>query len=441
MRRPRLQLLLGVVAVAALAWPAAALAHASILHQRPEFGSRLPTSPREIVLRFDEAVKVLPSWIRVYGADGRQYAGRTRTRPDARFVEAPVLRVPRGGYTVRWRALSDDGHVVSGVFTFGVRHAAPPVTSAYGASGPTRTEDVVRWLYFAALALLIGSLAFRLLVLPREVPSAVERRFYGLAGVGIVGVIEVGIVGFLLRAEDALQLPFGKFLYGDLSPMANGTRFGEAFVVMTLGYAATAGLLFLAWLTDRRWPLWPALGASLLLASGISLSGHSAVGPGHSWLSDLADWAHLGAAAVWIGGLVMLAACVFPLAPELRRASFLRFSRLATGLIVVILGAGIYLAFLRLPHLADLWRVGYGRVLLVKIGLVCLALAWGALHHFVARPALERGSDGSIVRRLPRSLVGETSVGIAILLLAAILVNSKPPPAPASPPTQAETTR
>jgi len=133
----------------------------------------------------------------------------------------------------------------------------------------------------------------------------------------------------------------------------------------------------------------------------------------------------------------MLATCVFPLAPELRRASFLRFSRLATGLILVILSAGIYLAFLRLPRLSDLWNAGYGQVLLVKIGLVCVALAWGAFHHFVARPALERGADGGFVRRLPRSLVGETAVGMAILLLAAVLVNAKPPPQPVPQPTQA----
>lgn len=408
-----------------LALPASAFAHATLLFENPGFGVRLQTAPTRILLRFDQTVKVFPGGLVVYGANGKVHSGPPRVAPDPRVIVAPVRPLRKGGYTVRWRALSSDGHVISGVYTFGVRQAAPSVTAAYGASGPTRTEDIVRWLYFAALALFIGSLAFRLLVLPRDVPRAVEKRFYRIAWIGVIGIVEVGIVGFILRSEDALQLPFGKLLYGDLTPMANGTRFGIAFVVMTLGYAWMGGILFLAWLTDRIRLLWPALVCSVLLASGLSLSGHSALDTGHSWLSDLADWVHLSAAAVWVGGLVMLAACVFPLAPELRRASFLRFSRLATGLIVVILAAGIYLAFLRLPHLSDLWTAGYGQVLVVKIGLVCLALAWGAFHHFVARPALERGGS---MRGLPRSLVGETTVGVAILLLAAILVNSKPPP-------------
>ena len=92
-------------------------------------------------------------------------------------------------------------------------------------------------------------------------------------------------------------------------------------------------------------------------------------------------------------------------APELRKAAFMRFSRLATVLIAVVLGAGVYLAIVRLPHVSDLWSSGYGRVLLVKIGLVSFALLWGAFHHFVVAPALERADTG-FLGRIGRSLAG-----------------------------------
>jgi copper transport protein len=191
--------------------------------------------------------------------------------------------------------------------------------------------------------------------------------------------------------------------------------------------------VFLAWLTDRRAFLWPAFALGLGFASGLSLSGHSAVDAGSSWRSELADWAHLSAAALWIGGLVQLAFVVWPKAPELRRAAFLRFSRLASVLIAIVLGAGVYLSIVRLPQVSDLWTAGYGRVLLVKLGLVSLALSWGAVHHFVARPALESGAGGPVLGRLRRSLAGESAVGMAILLAAAVLVDSKPPPQPTAP--------
>ena len=104
----------------------------------------------------------------------------------------------------------------------------------------------------------------------------------------------------------------------------------------------------------------------------------------------------------------------------------MRFSRLATVLIAIVLGAGVYLAIVRLPNVSDLWTTGYGRVLLVKIGLVSFALLWGAFHHFVVAPALER-ADAGFLGRIGRSLAGESMVGMAVLLLAAILVDSRPP--------------
>ena len=122
----------------------------------------------------------------------------------------------------------------------------------------------------------------------------------------MIGALEVGIVAFLLRAQDALQLPFTSFLYGDLSPFAHDTRFGEAFVAMELGFAVVAALLFLAWLTERRWLLWPAFLLSLGLGSGLSLSSHQSDDRG--WLPSFADWVHLSAATLWIGGLLSLGA-------------------------------------------------------------------------------------------------------------------------------------
>jgi len=416
----------------ALAFPAAASAHATLTTAEPGFGQRSERSPADVRLSFDQSVEAVGTAIRVLDTKGRLLSGNTVSSADKRTIEAPLQRLPRGGYTVRWGVMSADGHVVSGVYTFGVRHEAPPAGEAFGAAGPTTVEHVVRWLYFLALALLAGGLGFRLLVLRGPLGPTGQRRFYLTLGIGAVATLEVGIFAFLLRAEDALQLPFVDFLYGDLSPLARDTRFGTAFVAMTLGSALVSALVFLSWLTDRERLLWPAFVLALGFASGLSLSGHSAADAGSSWLSQLADWLHLAAASLWVGGLVQLAFVVWPLEPELRRRAFLRFSRLATVLIVVLLAAGTYLSILRLPHLADLWSEGYGRVLLVKLGLVSLALAWGGAHHFLVRPALERGEP--LLAALPRSLAGESAVGMAILLAAAVLVDSKPPPRPAPQP-------
>jgi putative copper export protein len=315
---------------------------------------------------------------------------------------------------------------VTGVYTFGVRVAAPPPTEAFGASGPTRAEDVVRWAYFLSLSLVVGGLGFALLVL-RGVPPALERRLYQLVGLGIVAALEVGIIGFIMRAEGALQLPLGTLLYADLTPIASGTRIGNAFTAMTMGFVLVATFVYFAWLLGRAVLLWPAFVLALVFSSSLSLSGHQAADQGSSTASALADWIHLSAALLWVGGLAVLALCVWPLARELRRDAFLRFSRLATLLIAALLGAGIYLSIVRLPALDDLWTTRYGQVLLLKVALVGVALAWGAFHHFVARPALAEERPSNWSARLSRTLSGEASVAMGILLLAAILVNARPP--------------
>jgi copper transport protein len=352
-----------------------------------------------------------------------------RSRLEGNEVVAPVRAARRGAYTVRWTAVSADSHVVSGVWTFGVGVPAPSVNAAYGAGGPTTAEHLVRWLWFLGLALVVGALGFRLICLRGlDVPRTLERRLTVAAGLGAVASLQAGVAAFSLRSDDALQLPFGRFLYGDLSPMA-ATRFGRAFVVMTLGYALVLALLYLSWLLDRGDLLRPAFVISLGLLAGLSLSGHDAVDSGSSWATVAADWVHIAAASLWIGGLAVMAALVWAGAPELRRAAFLRFSRLATVLVGLVLVAGTYLGIARLPRLADLWSVGYGRVLLLKLGLVWCALLWGAFHNFVVKPALSRG-DEVFLTRIGRSLVGESLVGVAVLLAAAVLVDSKPPARP-----------
>ncbi len=414
-------------AAVALALPAAASAHATLSSSSPEAQSSLDASPREIVLRFDQSVTAVADAIVVLARDGAVVSGPAATADGGRELRAPVNGgLPRGAYTVRWRALSADGHIISGVYTLGVGVPAPPPTEAVGAGGLTARDDVARWGSFAALAILVGPLVVLLVVLRGLDPGPrALRAFYLCAAVGAFAVIDVGIIGFVIRADNALQSSFADLLYADLTPFSEKTRFGIAFLVSLVGFGVVAALALLAWTFDIRRLLWPVLLLSLVLASGFSLSGHQATEPNSSWATQLADWLHLVAAAVWAGGVLALALIVWPLAPALRRAAFLGFSRIAVVLVAVLVLAGTYLSIVRLPEASDLWTTSYGRLLLLKIAVVSLALAWGGVHHVFVRPRLEEGRVPSAVGR---SLVGESAVAMAVLLVAAVLVNGSPPP-------------
>ena len=150
-----------------------------------------------------------------------------------------------------------------------------------------------------------------------------------------------------------------------------------------------AALLFLAWLTDRDVLLWPAFAARARLCVGAL-----ALRPlgGRRRLVVAFGARRLGAP---VGGLYLdrrrdprsSSSSGRPHRSCAARLSS-RFSRLATGLV----GARARRRDLPRDRAAaaarDLWTHDYGRVLLVKLALVALALAWGAFHHFAVRPAL-----------------------------------------------------
>ena len=415
-----------VAALAALAVPAVASAHATMKESQPAEQGRVERPPREITLRFDQSVEAPPNAIVVLAPNGRRLSGPVTQTDRNTVVRAPVLGAVTGqAYTVRWRVVSADGHIGTGVFTFGVGVEPPPPTEAVGASGMTWRDDAARWALFASLALMIGVVGIRLLVLPRDVDSRVERRIHLLGVLGAFLALNAGIAGFVIRSANALQVSGVDLLFADLSPFAESTRFGTAFLVTTLGFGVCLTILVVAWVLDAPVLRWPAFVLGLALVWGYPLSGHQATEPNSTALGEIADWVHLVTAMLWVGGVLTLAVVVWPLAPDLRRAAFLRFSRVAVFLIGLLLTAGTVVAIERLPALSDLWGTSYGRTLLVKIGLVCVALAWGGFHHTFVRPRLERGETP---RGVGRSLLGESAVALAVLFAAAVLVNGAPPP-------------
>jgi copper transport protein len=410
---------------AALVLPGVAAAHATMKEANPAEQGRVETPPTEITLRFDQSVTAPPNGIVVLAPDGRKLSGAVSQSDRGTVMRVPVRGLVTGeAYTVRWREVSADGHIGTGVFTFGVGVDPPPPTEAVGASGMTWRDDAARWALFASLALLVGVVGIRLLVLPRVVDPRVERRVHVLGTLGAFLAVNAGIVGFVIRSANALQVSNLDLLYADLSPFAESTRFGIAFLVTTLGFGACLTILAVAWVLDRPALRWPAFVLALALVWGYPLSGHQATEPNATLLGEIADWVHLVAAMLWVGGVLTLAVVVWPLAPALRREAFLRFSRIAVWLIGLLVVAGTVVSIERLPAVDDLWTTSYGRTLLVKIGLVLVALAWGAVHHTLVRPRLERGEAPA---GIGRSLIGESVVAMAVLLVAAVLVNGAPP--------------
>ena len=136
--------------VAALVFPAAASAHATLSGQLPGDQSRRRRAARGGVLRFDQIGDDDARAIEVFSAAGRRLSGPAVLAETAAASSGHRCTASTRGeaYTVRWRATSSDGHTGSGVYTFGIGVTPPPPTEAYGSTGPTWTDDAARWAYF-----------------------------------------------------------------------------------------------------------------------------------------------------------------------------------------------------------------------------------------------------------------------------------------------------
>ena len=124
-RRRLLGLLAGALGLAALPVRPAA-AHAALVRSSPARRATVGRSPARVQLWFSERLEPAYSTVSVWTEDGRRVDAddaRVEANDPAQLsVGLPTL--PPGRYTVRFRVLSVDGHIVEATLPFAV--AAPP---------------------------------------------------------------------------------------------------------------------------------------------------------------------------------------------------------------------------------------------------------------------------------------------------------------------------
>jgi methionine-rich copper-binding protein CopC len=110
-------------AVAALCAPGPARAHASLVKSAPAQRSILYRSPATIQLWFNERLEPRYSSLSLLDPSGKPVeTGAPEVGPDdPRRLSATVKELAPGRYTVKYRVLSTDGHVVESQFPFTIR--------------------------------------------------------------------------------------------------------------------------------------------------------------------------------------------------------------------------------------------------------------------------------------------------------------------------------
>jgi copper transport protein len=173
--------------------------------------------------------------------------------------------------------------------------------------------------------------------------------------------------------------------------------------------------------------------ACVALALSASLSGHPVAAPNAAWAAVSLDALHILAAGGWIGSLLVLMvaglpAIVMSLPPESRgtavRTLFSTFSPMALACGGIVLLTGAIGAWFELGALKPLFASTYGRILLVKLGILLLVAGVGAYNWRATLPGLgsEQATSG-----LRRTAGAELALAAVVLLVTAVLTATTPP--------------
>jgi copper transport protein len=136
---------------------------------------------------------------------------------------------------------------------------------------------------------------------------------------------------------------------------------------------------------------------------------------------------HLGAAAVWGGGVFAMTTVAWMRHRRAERtdlaAMVVRFSSTATVALAAVVVAGLLMTWMILDSPGDLFGTRWGQVLIAKVAVVSVAAGLGAYNHFRLRPRLEqRPDDATLAKALRTTLTVESVAFMVVIVLTAVLV-------------------
>nr|WP_274388228.1 CopD family protein [Salsipaludibacter albus] len=486
--------LLAAVAVLVVAVQAPGWSHASLRASSPSDGESLASAPDRVSFTFNEEVQATTGALRVFDGAGARVDDGVQVQPAPDRVEVGLGDLADGGYVATFRVTSADGHVIRGAITFRVGAGAAldddTVAALFGGgSGPVPiVATVVRGIDLGATLVAVGAL---LAALGAATTVRQRRLATQTAEIAAWTAVVATILTVPLQAMETSGLGLGVF--GSMSVMGDAvtSSVGIAAFTRLAGLALVVATVVTLERPPERRPVPPAaglVGGAVLALGSLALDGHTrTVEP--AWVMLVGDLVHVGAAAVWAGGLVVLARVLTgrdrrtdmrepsdrsgdggvvpvaggsgPVAPvgtdgdpdttspveqdplhdhaaatpdeqvdtAAENARFLAtFSSRALWamLVVAVAGSAMSWALVRQPR--ALVTTDYGWILVAKVTVVGLIVLVAAYNRFRLVPAVTAaGAEEAAARRQLRTTVRLEVVLLVVLLgVTAVLVNTRP---------------
>lgn len=387
-------------------------AHAQLTSSVPEDGAQVDEPPDEVLLTFTEEPEPQLSEVEVLDASGATVSTGPPRPGSPRELAVPVEDLSEGVYTVTWRTVSRvDGHASAGAFAFGVgvSPAGAPVAAPRVEDPPVSPIEIAgRWLFLGGLVLLVGGAWVGALAFATPPRGVLVLMMLAWA------VATVGLLALAVGQWQAAGAPIGRLL---------GTEIGRALVLRAVALLG-AGLAVIMAVRSPGFSRGALGSAGIVAAAGALVH----VAAGHAGASDragleiAAQWVHVVAGGIWLGGLGALLAGTRGEPDQARAGAVRRFSTVAGVALFVVAGTGVVRAVEEIPSWSDLFSSGYGRLVLVKGALLVGLGALGAVNRYRNVPRAARSMRG--LRRVSR---GELVLAVAVIGVAAVLASVPPP--------------
>lgn len=284
-------------------------------------------------------------------------------------------------------------------------------------STPSWARWLLRFVDFGAVTLIAGVVVCCLFVWPRAWSSGRVRR---LALVGVVAGLLAAVIELFIVISDI----------DDTLDQALETRIGGALGVRLALYLLVGAFMGLSILRRRiRWTA--AAVVTLGLIGTWAWSGHARTGR-WSGLGVVLDVVHFAAGAAWIGALIVV--FLAALRPVNRHGTTdpagvtSRFGRLTAVAVPLVAVTGIAQTARVSSALEDLVDLTFGRLVLVKVGLLALLLVFANANRRRLQRAAERGAwanegaAGRLRLNMRRAMGTEFVLGLGVLGVTAALV-------------------
>jgi copper transport protein len=429
--------------------PTRDLLHTELEESTPARDTVITTALERVVLVFSGPVEPKLSSIRWLGPAGDTISLDVSAPPDQPHVlVASAPPAVNGPQSLEWRTVSVDGHQVAGTIPF---TADIPALASEGATAAADTLAASTADSVAAGANPAGPAGASRPETRATVPSTARLAVGGLGMfclLGFAGLLWYGmgttildeprshrltsILGMgatvLLSLDAVLWLAQVRLPGADLSATLSAVLDTRSGLVVAMQVALTL-LAFLVF-TGTHAVRFGAVVGMLAVVAG-ALGGHQAsITP----LASLpANGLHLGAAAVWTGGILLLG--IWPTRTDpgvyvgwtFPRVA-LRVSSAALLASATILVTGVVQDVLYLPSIGSMFSSTYGNLLLAKTGGFLALVGFGAYNRFRLIPAMSGDADSDADSTpLRRSVRLELLVVVVVVLVAVALAQVPPP--------------